>query len=612
MLNHIQYLRAISVIFVFLFHFQIDYFKNGYLGVDIFFVISGFVITYKLHENFVKKKRIDILEFYSKRLKRIIPALFFFLVISYLLIIVLLPSNFSLGTYFYHTVSSLLGFSNLIFLYLKYDYFDDAELSPLLHTWSLGVEEQFYLVYPILLSLILLLEHKKKIVIVLILFFLVSLSLNFLDFNKGLKFYFPFFRFWEFLIGCICFFLKDNNLLKNSYLNFFSLSIIFLFLISNIDLNFLNYLIIVFCSGVFIISYKNYFIESLINNQITIFFGKISFSFYLWHFLIIYFFNYYFSLNTILLILITFILTTLISTLSFNYIEERFRYKIFKFKDYLGYLSILTLLLLIILKTSSFENFWNSNGKKRILMKSDLNYLNSKHNVHNRFFFFNKKINNNHVYKFCNENHVSTENLYLNILIEKCLKKSLLSEKIFYLEGDSRVIQYLDLFTLKDFKHDVYLKQSPNNNISSNELNKLKNFYNEVWYVRSINSISELNKFKKQIEQLDNKVKIFVFGPMPFFQNLTTISCLIKEITCTFETDNDLTKREINFIYEELNTISNKNVKVMNVYNLICPDKKCNIYRSEQDKLIFRDGGHLSAEGVIFLLKKPFLKLIKN
>ena len=81
---HIQVLRAISVILVFFYHLKIDLFKNGYLGVDIFFVISGFVITKNLYEEFKEKKEINFLNFYKKRFKRIFPVLFFILIIVFL------------------------------------------------------------------------------------------------------------------------------------------------------------------------------------------------------------------------------------------------------------------------------------------------------------------------------------------------------------------------------------------------------------------------------------------------------------------------------------------------------------------------------------------------
>ena len=83
MLAHIQFLRAISVLSVFFYHINFNLFKSGYLGVDVFFVISGFVISMKIYEDYKKKNKIDFRTFYIQRFKRIFPLLFFFLLIIY-------------------------------------------------------------------------------------------------------------------------------------------------------------------------------------------------------------------------------------------------------------------------------------------------------------------------------------------------------------------------------------------------------------------------------------------------------------------------------------------------------------------------------------------------
>ena len=83
--KNIQFLRGLSVILVFLYHTNISYFERGYLGVDIFFVISGFVITQRLFQNYEREQKISLINFYSKRIKRIIPNLFFIVGCTYIL-----------------------------------------------------------------------------------------------------------------------------------------------------------------------------------------------------------------------------------------------------------------------------------------------------------------------------------------------------------------------------------------------------------------------------------------------------------------------------------------------------------------------------------------------
>ena len=232
-LSHIQVLRAISVLFVFFYHLKTNIFQNGYLGVDIFFVISGMVITLKLYETYEKTNKINIKKFFVKRIKRIYPVLIFFLLTTLLMIVVFSPLEnfiFKLKTFIF----SIFGLSNILYLLSKKDYFDNVFEDPLHHTWSLGVEEQFYLIYPFILSLCLFLFKNKisKIILTFLFLFLVGAYItHHYSENKILTFYLPFFRFWQFLFGCLIFFIlikykKNNSLISLS--SFFMIIIIIL------------------------------------------------------------------------------------------------------------------------------------------------------------------------------------------------------------------------------------------------------------------------------------------------------------------------------------------------------------------------------------------------
>ena len=159
-LNHIQVLRAVSVLLVFFYHLKNNIFQNGYLGVDTFFVISGMVITLKLHENYEKTNKINIKEFFIKRIKRIYPVLTVFLFTTLLIILILSPID-TLIYEFRTFIFALFGLANFSYLIAKKDYFDTVFEDPLHHTWSLGVEEQFYLIYPFFLATCYFLLKKK-------------------------------------------------------------------------------------------------------------------------------------------------------------------------------------------------------------------------------------------------------------------------------------------------------------------------------------------------------------------------------------------------------------------------------------------------------------------
>lgn len=143
-------LRAISVTAVILFHAGIAGFAGGFVGVDVFFVISGFLITQILIGE-IGAGDFSIARFYERRARRILPALYLVLAVSGLVALwLLLPSG--LMDFARSAMATLLFSSNIWFWWRGSDYFSPAaELDPLLHTWSLGVEEQFYFIFPLLL-----------------------------------------------------------------------------------------------------------------------------------------------------------------------------------------------------------------------------------------------------------------------------------------------------------------------------------------------------------------------------------------------------------------------------------------------------------------------------
>ena len=199
MRKDIQALRGFSILVVFLYHAQFGWLKGGFLGVDIFFVISGFVITSKLMEgegSFGKQ----IKEFYLRRAKRILPASLTVTLLTSLFAIFFLPA-ISHSRFSIEALSSALFSANLNFARVGNDYLNQSlDPSPFLHYWSLGVEEQFYLLWPVLF---LLLFRTRKNLLLPTLLGTAVFGIWYTAISPVNSFYLPFSRFWEFFAGII-------------------------------------------------------------------------------------------------------------------------------------------------------------------------------------------------------------------------------------------------------------------------------------------------------------------------------------------------------------------------------------------------------------------------
>lgn len=194
-------LRAIAVLSVVVFHAFPNILTGGFLGVDVFFVISGYLITSIIYESTSSHSYSNI-DFYTRRIARIFPSLVLVMICSVTFgWYVLLSNEFkSLGG----QIASGAGFISNIFLWAQSGYFDsESDLKPMLHLWSLAVEEQFYLFWPILF--ILFQRNKEHLIrsiyVIGLGSFLICIYLS--QVERAAAFYFPFTRFWELVIGSI-------------------------------------------------------------------------------------------------------------------------------------------------------------------------------------------------------------------------------------------------------------------------------------------------------------------------------------------------------------------------------------------------------------------------
>ena len=142
-------MRGIAVLIVVLFHAGLPYILGGFVGVDIFFVISGYLITSIILKD-IRNNEFSFTNFYERRARRILPALYFMVCVA-LVVVLLIQTPKDLLKSSYSVMAALL-FSSNVYFWRTTNYFSDAsDLEPFLHTWSLGVEEQFYFVFPLFL-----------------------------------------------------------------------------------------------------------------------------------------------------------------------------------------------------------------------------------------------------------------------------------------------------------------------------------------------------------------------------------------------------------------------------------------------------------------------------
>jgi peptidoglycan/LPS O-acetylase OafA/YrhL len=212
-LKHIDGLRALCVIGIFVYHLNPSWLPGGFLGVDIFFIISGYLITLLFLREMDLREKIDFKAFYMRRFRRLFPS-FLLVTVTTQTVSYFLYENIIFKQISKSVIASLLGVSN-VFFYKTSDYFNlDAGPQPLLHFWSLNVEEQFYLLWPLLFIVFFRKFGRKSSYLFAISFilYLASFALNIS--HPTAVFYLPMFRFYLFIFGAWLAFLVINKMFK--------------------------------------------------------------------------------------------------------------------------------------------------------------------------------------------------------------------------------------------------------------------------------------------------------------------------------------------------------------------------------------------------------------
>ncbi len=615
----IDALKGVSIILVFLFHLELSLFKSGFLGVDIFFVISGYLIAQIFYQ-----KNVSLKNYILGRIKRIFPA--YFLVISCLSIIIFFLDpyeSFSLSRDLLYSIPFL---SNVWFSQTINDYFAQSYKSPILNFWSLSVEIQYYLFA--LIFLFFLKINKKFYIYLLITLGLLSLLL--IQFGGNLKIRSPYIeeqvffynsptfldfysfsgRIWEFLIGMFFFEITIKNKKKKIKFVTYGLILIFLSILFYEIKKFhpgLFTLLPVLGTGLILTNYKNdRYYDLFFKNKFFIFFGKLSYSLYLIHYPIIIFEKKYFDIdiNIYFKIFIIILISTFLSYLSFKFFEGPLRKKT-NIKS-----SIIVIILLIFF--SSLINFFN--------FKS--------YGYQKDFYKINNNYNNVLLKKY--ENLVSERDNLLKNLNEINTEK----EKILII-GDSKAEDLFMLFKYNDgfetdqkkyelLKYSFFNKKKYDDFIRKFDLYMQNNNVEKIlisYHYDSFDFNSQLSQLLlfSNVAKMYNVPLFYVYGYPVFKQdenlNRGHYNILLKILSSY---DNKLNVVEINrFSYSLLdkfyfiknnhleNILKNNGFKLLNLFAHFCDidNKSCDIV-DDKFNSYYLDNFHLSTDGIKYFSKK--------
>lgn len=629
-------LRAVAVLPVIFFHAKLPFFEGGFVGVDVFFVISGFLITSIIIQE-LESKSFSIILFFERRARRLLPALFTVISVSILLSWVsLFPVEMK---DFSQSLIAVSTFSSNILFWLEADYWATiSELKPLLHTWSLAVEEQYYLFFPVLMLLGYKINKKYIFPSVLILLLISFFASNeMVVSNPQAAFYLIPFRAWELLVGSVGAFIYHN---RNRQINpnssvanfgfFLIICSIFYYDENTLFPSFYTLLPTVGTILVILFIHKRSFLYKLLSMKYVIFLGMLSYSAYLWHQPLFAFIrnitiNEPSHISFGLLIVFNF----LMAYLTWRFVEKPFRSKakmgtmtMFSFSA-VGMLTILTIGI-VGHANKGFQN--RDNGV--ISMRS----LAEKLQV-------NKGLSYACDGKFTLADQCRTDE-NPNIAIWGDSYAMHLVRGIQSSKSDVKLIQHtlsgcspLDGIAVAnksggiesaskclEFNRDVkgWLKKNEVEFVVvSSALDSSLNLDSE--FITSSNETKKLNYDQVGRAWFSTLEFISSLGATPVIISPPPVSgrnigtCLAKsdwfggeKSRCNFANDNEVLSN-----YDVFNFLErfNHNFKYYDLKEMMCDDTKCRTF--EQNIYYYRDPGHLSIEGVEYLGKKfNFHKLI--
>jgi len=633
--KEIDGIRALAILPVVLFHTGISYFEGGYVGVDIFFVISGYLIT-RLIKREYQEKNFQFISFYERRIRRIIPALFFMVIITSILsYFIMTPSD--LVSFYKSSIANSLFLSNLFF-WVNINYFSNpAELIPLIHMWSISIEEQFYLLFPIFFIFLLKKMSFEKILIILFFFSFLSILFSQIVGNFNLNqpyieekfsffyissasFYLPMARAWELLVGSmIAIYLNKKKYLINKHSNIYILLgiLLIIFPVFTYDKNIPYssfYTLLPVLGTVLLILFLNpsNILYNFFTNRLIIFFGLISYSLYLWHQPIFSLYRLYFLdepslFNYLILIFIS----VLISFISWKYIEAPFRSKLFlsRSKIFLLFFIItfsIVLINIIGVKTNGFNKIKVIENKltyKKNILIDRKKKVNEMINLQKIFLNKDKEIflkkNNKQKFLIIGDSHA--RDLYISVRLNEKHLNNLDFYKLTL--GNNCLFYLLNKEHTRNKNCEKELKEIIDNNLILD---------NSDYIIFSMRYYKDpVEKFELLLNQLPIDMnKIIIMGARSEFykQVNLALNLVLKEKSKSFIEKKlyFIRKKHTDKLNIDLENYSKKNkFRFINLLRVSCNlDKlKCDFFDKNYN-LYYYDYGHWTREGANFFGKK--------
>jgi peptidoglycan/LPS O-acetylase OafA/YrhL len=631
--KEIDGLRAIAVISVILHHANFifsgeNWFAGGFIGVDIFFVISGYLITKIILTELNKTQSFDFYNFYERRARRILPMLLTVILVSIPFASQILFHT-NLIEYSKSLLSAIFFSSNFFFYFVTTEYAAESSLlKPFLHTWSLGIEEQFYIIFPILLFLVF--KFLKSYLLILILLMIV-LSIQFSEIigskNAELNFYLPTSRFWELLVGSLIAYLEiSGKIIKNRLTGLFPFLGIFLIIIAITFFNFktphpgyLSLIPIVGTALIICYSSSKDFVGGLLGSSIFVRTGLISYSAYLWHFPIFAFIRLTDSSVTNLEKLIYIALIFILSTFSYRYIEQPFRNRNKILSKYFWLLIAICITVISAFCIFTINSPGNEKPLSRLLDRGS--YTNDNLYFETNYDYSVKDNNSKKNILIVGNSHA--EDLLEVLSYSKSVKDEFNITLTSPIKRDGDYNYQISCFY--DFLQtsSTYCDESEKNNYEFTEnLTRQYEWAKYIilasnWLPKDINNIGQLKDIINKIK-LDGKIPIIALPTIEFEQvenGDTDIEVFVKKnkrYPNASELNHleklayrDLKNNQMDKITWHLQNLSKEmKFKVLDKKDFQCnmKSKKCFILNNNGYRIIY-DHAHYSKEGAIFYAK---------